>query len=83
MEFIIDGLGTTKKLTADEMKDKESMAKAMANYVRDNAPNIVDVNKKAKEDKGEKQMELNKRFFTIVGVLLFGAYGLMGLVTLL
>ena len=54
MEFIIEGLGTTKKLTADEMKDKESMAKAMANYVKDNAPNIVDDNKKAKEDKGEK-----------------------------
>ena len=54
MEFIIEGLGTTKKLTADEMKDKKSMAKAMANYVKDNAPNIVDDNKKAKEDKGEK-----------------------------
>ena len=36
------------------MKDKESMAKAMADYVRDNAPNIVDVNKKAKEDKESK-----------------------------
>ena len=52
MDFIIEGLGTTKKLTADEMKDKESMAKAMADYVRNSA--IPDVNKKAKEDKGEK-----------------------------
>ena len=52
MDFIIEGLGTTKKLTADEMKDKESMAKAMADYVRNS--DIADVNKKAKEDKGEK-----------------------------
>ena len=52
MEFIIEGLGTTKKLTADEMKDKESMAKAMADYIRNS--DIPDVNKKAKEDTGEK-----------------------------
>ena len=52
MDFIIEGLGTTKKLTADEMKDKESMAQAMADYVR--TSDIPDVNKKAKEDKGEK-----------------------------
>ena len=52
MDIIIAGLGTTKKLTADDIKDKESMAKAMADYVRNS--DIVDVNKKAKEDKGEK-----------------------------
>ena len=52
MDIIIAGLGTTKKLTADEIKDKESMAKAMADYVRNS--DIVDVNKKSKEDKEAK-----------------------------
>ena len=35
-KFIIDGLGgPSKELTADDLKSKESMTKAMGDYIKD------------------------------------------------